>query len=261
MTDYSAAGRTAGRRRAAVVTGICCAVFMGACTASNGPTDPSQPPTSAVPARSVTTANLLTVGDMPNEDPMSKKVVEAADNAGRPVSESYICLPTNGLGSLGATSMVTRDFTYKIINADSDPYPDSPLKNKPSIYTQALQFPDEATATAARATYAGWIKGCPATLTKRGYVIDTDQSLKLSTLKVEGAKAQAGMTAYVKPDAKDTEDLYWESASITQVKDRLMIMVTISWGMDSPGTFDTSDGDFVNPQAILTRLAAEALTK
>ena len=260
MTDYSAAGQTVGLRRAAIVA-ACCAVFLGACTPATGPIDPTQSPTPAPPARSVTAANLLTVDDLPNEDPMSKEVVEAADGAGRPVAESYICLPANGLGSLGATSMVTRDFTYKIINADSDPYPDSPLKNKPSIYTQALQFPDEATATAARTTYAGWIKGCSATLTERGYIIDADQSLKLSTLKVKGAEAQAGMTAYVKPDAKDTEDLYWESASITQVKDRLMIMVTISWGMDSPGTFDTSDGDFVNPQAILTRLAAEALTK
>ncbi|MFT4165011.1 MAG: hypothetical protein QM650_07185 [Microlunatus sp.] len=255
MTDFSAVGR----RRAAVVAAVCGAVLLGACTPSTGPADPTQSPTSAAPARSVTTANLLTVDDMPNEDPMTKEVVEAADKAGRPVSESYICLPTNGLGSLGATSMVTRDFTYKIINADSDPYPDSPLKNKPSIYTQALQFPDEATATAARTTYAGWIKNCAATLTERGYLIDTDQSLKLSTLKVEGAKAQAGMTAYVKPDAKDTEDLYWESAAVTQVKDRLMIVVTISWGMDSPGTFDTSDGDFIHPVVALTEPSAERL--
>lgn len=258
MTDYPPTdGRS--RRAATIVTAVCCAVLLGACTPSTGSTDPSQPPTSAAPARSVTTANLLTVGDIPNDDPMSRKVVEAADKAGRPVSESYICLPTNGLGSLGATSMVTRDFTYKIIDAESDPYPDSPLKNKPSIYTQALQFPDEATATAARTTYAGWIKGCSATLTERGYIIDADQSLKLSTLKVKGAEAQAGMTAYVKPDAKDTEDLYWESAGITQVKDRLMITVTISWGMDSPGTFDTSDGDFINPVALMTRPSVERL--
>ena len=40
---------------------------------------------------------------------------------------------------------------------------------------------------------------------------------------------------------------------MTQVKDRLMITVNLSWGEDTPGTFDTSDGDFIHPQLILDR--------
>lgn len=224
-------------------------------------TSTTEAPTPTSPARSVTADNLLTVDDVYSDDPMTKEVVEASDGDGRPVAESYICLPPDGLASLGATALVNRDFTYKIIDADSDPYPDSPLKNKPSVYTQALQFPDEATATAARATYADWIARCPATLTERGYQIDADQSLKLTTLRISGAKAQAGMVAYVRPDADEAENLYWESAGVTQVGDRLMVTVHLSWGPDTPGTFDTTDGDFVNPQVTLAEISAEALTR
>lgn len=221
-------------------------------TGSPGPT---------VAGRSVTADNVLTVDDIYSDDPMTKEVVQASDGDGRPVSQSYICLPPDGLASLGATAMVNRDFTYKIIDAGADPYPDSPLKNKPSIYTQALQFPDEAAATAARTAYADWIENCPATLTERGYQIDAGQSLKLTTLKIEGAASQAGMVAYVEPGAEDTENLYWESAGVTQVGDRLMTTVSLTWGPDTPGTFDTTDGDFINPQVILAEIGAEALAR
>lgn len=219
-------------------------------------------PTASTPAqtgRSVSADNLLTVDDIYPEDPMTVEVVEAPDGAGRPVSQSYICLPENGLSTLGATSMVTRDFTYKIINSKNDPYPKSPLKNKPSVYTQALQFPDEAAATAARATYAGWIKDCTQTLTDRGYGIDPDQSVKLTTAKLDGAKGQAGMAAYVEPGSKDADDLYWESAGVTQVKDRLMITISLTWGEDNPGSFDTSEGDFINPVLALMESSVDRL--
>lgn len=232
----------------------------GQATQSAATPVPTPPPSAA--ARSVSATNLLTVEDVEgvNDDPMTKQVIEAPDGQGRPVSQSYICLPADGIASLGATSMVTRDFTFKIIDPANDLYPKSPLKNKPSVYTQALQFADEAAATTARATYAGWIKGCPTTLLDQGYGIDDEQSLRLTTLQLEGAaKAQAGMVAYVQPGSKDTENLYWESAGVTQVKDRLMITVAISWGMDSPGTFDTTEGDFINPQVGLAEYSVERL--
>jgi len=232
-------------------------------TSSPSRTEAAASPTSSptAPARSVSATNLLTVDDAEaaNDDPMTKQVVEAAAGQGRPVSQSYICLPENGLATLGASSMVTRDFTVKIINAESDPYPKSPLKNKPSIFTQALQFDDEAAATKARATYAGWIKACPKTLLDQGYGIDGDQSLRLTTLGTEGGKAQAGMVAYAQPGAKDTENLYWESAGVTQVKDRLMITIAVSWGMDTPGTFDETEGDFIHPQVALAEVSVERL--
>lgn len=259
MTDYSLTGRRA-RSAATLVAGVSLALLLAGCgPASNGGNN--QPSPSAPPVRSVTAANLLTVDDMEgvNDDPMTKQAVEAADGEGRPVSQSYICLPEDGLASLGATSMVTRDFTFKIINADNDPYPGSPLKNKPTVYTQALQFADESAATTARATYANWIKDCPTTLLGQGYGVDKDQSLKLTTLKKEGGSAQAGMVAYIQPAAKDTEDLYWESAGIAQVKDRLMITIMVSWGMDTPGTFDESEGDFIHPQAAMIEYSIDRL--
>lgn len=274
MTDHSPAGRTAITTALGAV--VLSAVLLSGCgrAPSNGadsttpPTGgtsataaPTTEPTQTTPVRSVTANNLLTVDDVEaiNDDPTARQVVEAADGQGRPVSQSYICLPENGLGSLGANSMVTRDFTFKIINAKNDPYPDSPLKNKPSVYTQALQFPDKTAATAGRASYASWIKGCAKTLSDQGYGVDGDQSLKLTTLHEEGGAAQAGMVAYSQPGSKDTENLYWESAAVTQVRDRLMVTITISWGMDTPGTFDDTEGDFINPQLPLVESSVERL--
>ena len=228
-------------------------------SASAPSTTPTETTPSAPSGRSVSADNLLTIDDIYPEDPLTFEVVEAPDGAGRPVSQSYICLPENGLASLGATSMVTRDFTYKVVNSENDPYPKSPLKNKPTVYTQALQFPDAAAATAARATYAGWISDCGQTLVERGYGIDTEQSVKLATVRIEGAKAQGGMVAYLEPGAKDSDALYWESAGITQVKDRLMITISLTWGEDNPGSFDTSEGDFINPVVALMEVSVDKL--
>lgn len=231
----------------------------GGPTAPAQTTQPAASQTPTAPARSVTAANLLTVDDVYVDDPMTMEVVEAPDGQGRPVSQSYICLPENGLASLGATSMVTRNFTYKIIDPDNDPNPNSPLKNTPSVYTQALQFSDAAAATAARSTYAGWIKNCAKTLSDQGYGIDSGQSVSLVSLPEDGAKAQAGMVAYVQPGVSDTDHLYWESAGVTQVGDRLMLTISISWGEDSPGSFDQSEGDFINPQVGLVEASIDRL--
>lgn len=266
--------RTTGR---VVLTGVAlAAVLLAGCGTPSQPTPPdsgngssapanqtSQPTTPDPTSRSVTADNLLGTGDIPNNNPDAQAVVESPDGAGRPPAQSYLCMPPDGLSTLGATAMVTRSFSYRIGDAELDFNPDSPLKNQPVIFTQALQFPDEAAAARARATYAGWIKDCPATLTEQGYAIDSGQSLPLTTLDVEGAQAQAGMVAYVKPGEDDVENLYWESAAVTQVGDRLMLTVSLNWGMDTPGTFDDTEGDsdFINPQVTLveeatTRLAA-----
>jgi hypothetical protein len=265
-------------RRAPVVAGALAAVLLASCgtpsttppDGGNGSSAPGRPsdsaspgPTSTTPTastRSVTAANLLTAEVIPL-DPTYQVAVETADGVGRPVSQSYVCLPDDGLASLGATAMVTRNFGYEVPDKELDPYPNNPLKDEPVVYSQALQFPDEAAATAARARYAGWIKACPTTLTEKGYSVDTGQSLKPTAVDVEGGKAQAGMVAYVRPGGSDAVHLYWESAGVTQVKDRLMLTVTLSWGEDTPGTFDTTDGDFIHPQVMLVeesvlRLAA-----
>ncbi len=212
------------------------------------------------PTRSVTAANLLTT-EVVYLDPTYQTAVETPDGVGRSVSQSYVCLPDDGLTSLGATAMVTRNFGYEVTSPESDPNPKSPLKGQPIIYSQALQFADAAAATAARARYAGWIKDCPRTLTEKGYSIDAGQSLRLTTLDVDGGAAQAGMVAYVKPGETDAERLWWESAAVTQVKDRLMITVSLSFGEDTPGGFDDSDGDFVNPQLVLVEESALKLAQ
>ncbi|HVK35416.1 MAG TPA: hypothetical protein VM428_07130 [Microlunatus sp.] len=235
---------------------------------SNGPTSSSQNPSSqdpvspssstTAPGRSVTAANLLTTEDI-YLDPAYQTAVETPEGVGRPTNESYVCLPGDGLASLGATAMLTRNFGYEVTDKELDPYPKSPLKNQPIIYTQALQFPDEAAAVAARSRYVTWIKACPDTLNQKGYSVDTGQSLKPTAIDIDGGQADAGMVAYAKPGATNAELLYWESAGVTQVKDRLMITVSLSWGEDTPGTFDTTDGDFIHPQVILIEESARKL--
>lgn len=234
-------------------------------TATTG-TDPgsSSPDTGSAspvsPTRSVTATNLLTT-EVVYLDPSYQTAVETPDGVGRTTSQSYVCLPDDGLASLGATAMVTRNFGYEVTDPTLDPYPKSPLKSQPIIYTQALQFADQAAATAARARYASWIKACPTTLTEKGYSIDAGQSLKLTTLDVDGGAAEAGMIAYVRPGETNAERLWWESAGVTQVKDRLMITISLSWGEDTPGGFDDTDGDFINPQLILVEESALKLAQ
>ena len=267
---------TGGARRALAVVSALAAVVLAGCgtpapttppdgngsgtptQAASSPGAGSQEPGSASPAtapgRSVTAANLLTTEEI-YLDPAYQTAVETPEGVGRTTNESYVCLPDDGLASLGATAMVTRNFGYEVTDSELDPYPKSPLKKQPIIYTQALQFPDAAAATAARETYAGWIKACPNTL------VDTGQSLQEKAIRVDGGKADAGMVAYVKPGATNAELLYWESAGVTQIKDRLMCTVSLSWGEDSPGTFDDSDGDFINPQLILIEESGTALAR
>ncbi len=283
MADHHPARRVVvSARRGLTVAGLLTVLVLAGCgtpgpatppdggNGSDTPTQggspsgaPSQDPGSAsptAPARSVTAANLLTT-DVIYLDPAYQTPVETPEGVGRTTSQSYICLPDDGLASLGATAMVTRNFGYQVTDKEMDPYPKSPLKNQPIIYTQALQFPDAAAATAAREKYAGWIKACPNTLVEKGYSVDTGQSLKEKAIRVDGGKGNAGMVAYVKPGATNAELLYWESAGVTQIKDRLMFTVNLSWGEDSPGTFDDSDGDFINPQLVLIEESGIALAK
>ena len=203
---------------------------------SPGSQEPGGASPTTAPGRTVTADNLLTTEDI-YLDPAYQTAVEMPEGVGRPVNQSYVCLPDDGLASLGATAMVTRNFGYTVTDKELDPYPKSPLKNEPIIYTQALQFPDEGAAIAARSRYVTWIKACPDTLTEKGYSVDTGQSLKPTAIDIDGGQADAGMVAYVKPGATSAEQLYWESVGVTQVKDRLMITVSLSWGEDTPGTF------------------------
>ena len=69
------------------------------------------------------------------------------------------------------------------------------------------------------------------------------------------------MVAYVKPGATNAELLYWESAGVTQIKDRLMFTVSLSWGEDSPGTFDDQRRRLHQPQLILIEESAIALAR
>jgi hypothetical protein len=225
-----------------------------------GPAETTSPTPTAT-LRSVTANNLLVPDQIPIDDPTYQTVVEAPEGTGRTVQQSYICLPADGLASLGATAMVIRSFAYRIDDPQADPYPDSPLKGQPVIFTQALQFADQAAATKARKTYVGWVMRCPAQLDEKGYTVDKDYGFAPTKVDVENARAEVGMVAYIKPGDSDAETFYFESAGVTQVKDRLMLTISLSYSMDSPGTLDDTDGDFIHPQLILVEESAVQLAR
>ena len=141
----------------------------------------------------MTAANLLTTEDI-YLDPAYQTAVETPEGVGRPVNQSYVCLPDDGLASLGATAMVTRELRLQGDRPELDPYPKSPLKNQPIIYTQALQFPDEAAATAARATLRELDQGVPGHPVREGLLASTPaRACKLTKRSTSTAgKAQAG---------------------------------------------------------------------
>ena len=97
-------------------------------------------------------------------------------------------------------------------------------------------------------TRAAAAVGLGALMVFGGNAAYADPPLDLTGQVTDEASAISGET--------DAVRLWWESAGVTQVKDRLMITISLSWGEDTPGSFDTTDGDFIHPQLILVEESA-----
>ncbi len=222
---------------------------------SGGSGSSSAPSTPPKPARVLTANNLLTTEDVPLEDYDTQQVVVVKPGVGRPVPESSVCLPANGLQDLGATQVLSRNFRYELIDG-SKPDKDDPFRNQPIIYSQALQFADAAAAKAARARYASWLKTCPKNLEAKGYQLLPDLGFDSTKVDTERGTATVTEWAYRRPGGVDGESGVWESVGLTLVGDRMMVTVFLHWGMDWEVTINSSEGDLLHPQVGLVDSAS-----
>ena len=220
------------------------------------PSDPSTPPR---PVRALSARNLLTIGEIPLEDYDTQAVTIVKDGVGRPVPESSVCLPANGLQDLGATQVLNRNFRYDLIDG-SKPDKDDPFRSQPIIYSQALQFADPAAAKSARDRYQAWLKACPAELLAKGYQLLPDLGFEPTKIDVEKGSATATELAYRRPGGADGDYGIWESVGLTLVGDRMMVTVFLHWGMDWEVTINSAEGDLLHPQVGLCDSASLRLT-
>lgn len=259
----------------AVAAAAVAVVGGGAVLAATGglsqlrPPSPAGPPTlSAVPAspspaaRTVTEANLLQAGDIPIE-PGQAEVVVAPAGVGRSPDTSSACIPES-LDALGATAMVTRNFAYRLeYGPGESPDPDAPGAGQPAVYTQALQFPDRSAAQQAVRTYQGWLDDCPARLRTRRYtVLGTGE--RPAWPVTESGRIVGRFTETVYREPGDRSDQGWfESVGLTQVEDRVMVTVTVAYGMDLIRSYRPEDvaesGAPLHEQFALIRAAAQRL--
>lgn len=87
---------------------------------------------------------------------------------GRAVHAASVCLPAGGWESLGATTVLTRNFRDS--NQAGAPTR-GPLPNVPRIYTAVAQFASEEKAGEAVARYRGWLSDCAAQLQQRNWEV------------------------------------------------------------------------------------------
>jgi hypothetical protein len=207
------------------------------------------------PARTVTAENLLRVSDIATQTD-EQKVVVPGDQRGRSVDRSSACVPDTGLGTLGATAMVSRNFAYQV--------PGGPASPAPSIYTQALQFPDADAARTALATYRRWVDDCRALLQQRNYTLVNSAPATWVVVETGSRVESAFALVPIYREPGDTSDFgYFESVGLTRVQDRLMITVDLIYGQDAnystdPGG-DPASGLPPHPQFALIKSATERL--
>ena len=174
------------------------------------------------PACSVTPATCgPTEGISP--DPGYQTAVETPEGVGRTISQSYVCLPDDGLASRGAMAMVTRNFGYTVTDKGStcteepaeEPadhlHPGAPVPRRGARARWRGRRDAGAGSRRARGT---WVRralsSTPARASRRPDSTST------------APKADAGMVAYAETGDHERGPLLdWESVVVTQVKDRL----------------------------------------
>lgn len=218
---------------------------------ASAPTAVPLPPASTpapTPTRTVGPGQLLRPADVPTSGGPTLEVAPAG--AGRSADEISVCVPT-GLGRLGATGSVSRNFRY-------------PGQSGVPISTVALQFADAGAAKKAEQTVEKWVERCPARLRAQGATLlggaETDW------VEVDTAAGTSGRFAVLpiyRERDQSTEEGVFESLGVTRVEDRLMLTARVVVGMDDNVSLDPEpdpdDGMPAHPQFGLVAAAAERL--
>ena len=238
---------------------------------------PATRPTTT-PATKLTRANLLTSDDVPRRDPVL--VTDPGD--GRAVAEASVCVPSGAWDSLGATQVLTRNFRYDwpddpaARNGEPGTPGYTPLYERPEFYTAALQFADEAAAVRAQKRYRAWLSDCAKELERRNFTLTNRDQTKTTWIDVP-ATASGGrvvgkfavLPTYELPGLEAGPDgftgAYFERVGLTRLGNRLMITVSLAWGIehhysDQPGG-DQDTGFPADPQFALVQAAAKRLAR
>jgi hypothetical protein len=223
-----------------------------------GTTTPTEPTVSPTPSREVTEDNLIGVDDIPTYG--TERYQVADPGRGRALDEISVCVRGEGWSSLGALTMVTHSFVLMRSGQGKPPNPDSPLADQPTIYTLAFQFPDAAAAKQAGETVRSWVGRCAGTLqadpTYRRPDPTKDWKAHWVPVKSRGrtVAAFADVPNYYIPPPSDS--VFFESVGITQVADRLAVVVEIVYGQDYNVGYVQDDYDPVGPHPQFDLLLA-----
>ncbi len=232
------------------------------------PNPATTPTITAVPspARTVSTANLLSTDDVPLMI-KTDEVVITDPGVGRSDDTSSVCVP-DGLEALGATAMVSRNFRVEVNDPDFTPDPSDPLYQQPSVYTQALQFADADQAEQARRTYQRWVEDCYDQLSTSTDLETVGTSYKVDWRSVRSGNRVVGSFTEVptyRDRADTTENGYFESVGLTRVEDRLMITIDLLYGNEKHYSLeqggDSDSGLPEDPQFGLVQAAAQRLSR
>ena len=213
---------------------------------------------------------------MPRRDP----VLVTRPGEGRAADEASVCLPPGEWKSLGAPQVLTRNFRYDwpvdptARNGESGTAGYTPLYNMPEFYTAALQFADEPAAVRAQGRLRDWLSGCAMELRRRKFTVIQDET-KTTWIDVPAAASGgrvvgefAVLPIYEQPGVKAGPDgfagAYFERVGLTRVENRLMVTVSVDWGIeyhysDQPGG-DQDTGFPADPQFALVQAAAKRLS-
>ena len=261
--------RRRGRHVAMAVGALAVAVLAGTIAVGAGSvmqtTQPQPPPVAGPPKPPVTTPatgpslterNLISVSDVPVQDPKTQKVVQTGVGLGRPVERASLCFAA-GTDTLGARETLSASFRFVFDDPDFTEDPTDATSQAPVLYTEALQFDTADGARRARETIASWLNGCDAL---RGDAERLDHlGFGLTEVPVADADAAVAEVVYRLPGESEFDEAYWESVGITSVEDRLMITVYVHYGTESYASLEPGENEYEHPQVALAKAAAKRL--
>jgi hypothetical protein len=153
---------------------------------------------------------------------------------GRPVAAMSPCLPDGGWASLGATTVLTRNFESPFEPADPETYP---LYQVPFLHTTAAQFAGEQEAGQAVDRIRAWLRDCGTRLQERGYQVRPSAYPDTAFIPVKSGSEVVGEYAvlphYLPPGFEDQAGsssdggFVNEYVGLTRVGDRVAILVTL----------------------------------